>query len=250
MCPPAAARDDGSWSASTPDITTASIYFYGHVIHLDPMPFPSLADALYRAHYAAIYVATFQQVRRSVSRYPASAWLDGLVAGLGAGALLVTVALGQVMSWAGSGVAASLVALAYPTADLLLLLVSMAFAMLGWRPGFTWWVIAAGHLLFLSADVHGLMKPLTRAVLDQALAQCARWRADGLELSVAVNVSPSNLVDLALPAQVRELLDRHALPTSALVLEVTEGILMQERGKAMAVLSSLRSAGTKISIDD
>ena len=571
------------YAASMGLFTTASVYFYGYVIHLDPMPFPSLADGLYLAHYVAIYVATFQQVRRSVSRYPASAWLDGLVAGLGAAALLVTVALGQVMSWSGAGMAASLVALAYPTADLLLLLlIAMAFAMLGWRPGFTWWVIGAAHLLFLSADVHylltvtqgtyvpggpmdapwivglilpillawrvdpkrdadrrlsgamvvpglaafvclgllavqavrpipavavvlatlgvlaaaarvsltfrevralgdarrqaltddltglgnrrrfgqqldeaaagqrsfavllldldrfkqvndnlghrlgdellrmigprlarclrsgdllarlggdefglllpgagheqavtvaervraalqepfqlagvtlhidvsigialsghhgsvadvllhaadtamyeakrgrtgvlvyeverdgqarqrlqlaealrdaitgdqlvlhyqpklaiardqvvgvealvrwqhptrgllypdafielaeqaGLMKPLTRTVLDQALAQCARWRADGLDLSVAVNVSPSNLVDPAFIAETHELLDRYALPPSALELEVTEGILMQERERAMAILAGLRSAGITISIDD
>jgi EAL domain-containing protein (putative c-di-GMP-specific phosphodiesterase class I) len=100
------------------------------------------------------------------------------------------------------------------------------------------------------AEQAGLMKPLTLSVLDQALAQSARWRADGLDLAVAVNVSPSNLVDLALPDQVADLLDRYGLPTSALTLEVTEAILMQERERAMAVLSRLRSAGVGISIDD
>ncbi len=564
--------------------TGANDYYYGHVIHLDPMPFPSLADALYLSHYAFIYAATFVQLRRSVRRYPASAWLDGLVTGLAAGALLVATALGQVMSWAGTGMLPSLVALAYPTADLLLLLlVALAFAMLGWRPGRMWWVIGAAHLSFLGADVYylvalmqgtyvpggpmdavwvigmvlpillvwqaeparrendrrisgamvvpgvavlvclgllavqvvrplaalsvglatvavlaaaarvsltfrevralaearrqaltddltglpnrrrfaaelevtltggqqvavllldldrfkevndtrghrlgdellrlvgprlaeqlrdgdllarlggdefgvllptadgveagivagrvraalrepfevagvtlhvqasvgialagrdgtaaddllhaadtamyeakrtrtgvqlydaerdgqarsrlelaealrvalvddqlvlhyqpkldiardkvtgvealvrwqhpdrgllypdefidlaeqtGLMKPLTLRVLDQALAQCAAWRADGLDLTVAVNVSPSNLVDLALPDQVGALLDRHRLPPEALELEVTEAILVQERDTAMAVLTRLRDAGSTISIDD
>ncbi len=54
--------------------TGANVYYYGYVIHLDPVPFPSLADALYLSHYAFIYAATFVQLRRSVSRYPASAW--------------------------------------------------------------------------------------------------------------------------------------------------------------------------------
>jgi diguanylate cyclase (GGDEF)-like protein len=100
------------------------------------------------------------------------------------------------------------------------------------------------------AEQAGLMKPLTLSVLDQALAQSARWRADGLDLSVAVNVSPSNLVDLDLPDQVADLLHRYGLPTSVLTLEVTEAILMQERERAMAVLTRLRSAGVRISIDD
>jgi len=100
------------------------------------------------------------------------------------------------------------------------------------------------------AEQTGLMKPLTLSVLDQALAQSARWRAGGLDLAVAVNVSPSNLVDLALPEQVADLLHRYGLPTSVLTLEVTEAILMQERERAMAVLTRLRSAGVRISLDD
>ncbi len=100
------------------------------------------------------------------------------------------------------------------------------------------------------AEQNGLMKPLTLSVLDQALAQSARWRTDGLDLAVAVNVSPSNLMDLALPKQVGDLLHRYGLPTSVLTLEVTEAILMQERETAMTVLTRLRGAGVSISIDD
>ena len=100
------------------------------------------------------------------------------------------------------------------------------------------------------AEQTGVMGPLTLSVLDQALAQSDRWRAGGLDLAVAVNVSPSSLVDLALPDQVAHLLARYGLPTSALTLEVTEAILMQEPEKAMAVLTRLCAAGVGISIDD
>ncbi len=72
------------------------------------------------------------------------------------------------------------------------------------------------------AEDAGLMGALTRFVLDQALAQCARWRAGGEQLSVAVNVSASDLLDPEFPVLVQQLLARHALPADALVLEMTE----------------------------
>jgi diguanylate cyclase (GGDEF)-like protein len=45
------------------------------------------------------------------------------------------------------------------------------------------------------AEQAGLMKDLTRWVLDRALAQCASWRNEGAEVAVSVNISASNLID-------------------------------------------------------
>ena len=100
------------------------------------------------------------------------------------------------------------------------------------------------------AESAGLMSRLTAAVLDTALAQCRSWADCGLPLGVAVNVSPTDLVDDAFPAQVADLLLRHRLPASSLVLEVTESLLMADRVRAVSVLDRLRSAGVGISIDD
>jgi diguanylate cyclase (GGDEF)-like protein len=100
------------------------------------------------------------------------------------------------------------------------------------------------------AESAGLMSRLTATVLDMALAQCRSWADAGLPLGVAVNVSPTDLVDDAFPALVAGLLDRHGLPASVLVLEVTESLLMADRVRAIAVLDRLRTAGVGISIDD
>jgi diguanylate cyclase len=100
------------------------------------------------------------------------------------------------------------------------------------------------------AESFGMMAPLTVAVLDQALRQCRRWHDEGLPLTVAVNVSPSNLVDPAFPRQVGALLAAHGLPPGALVLEVTESLLMEDRDRAATVLTQLRAAGTAVAIDD
>jgi diguanylate cyclase (GGDEF)-like protein len=100
------------------------------------------------------------------------------------------------------------------------------------------------------AESAGLMSRLTAAVLDMALAQCRSWTDAGLPLGVAVNVSPTDLVDDAFPAQVADLLVRHRLPASSLVLEVTESLLMADRVRAISVLDRLRTAGVGVSIDD
>ncbi len=100
------------------------------------------------------------------------------------------------------------------------------------------------------AESSGLMGRLTVAVLDEALDQCRRWRDSGVELTVAVNISPSDLSDKAFPDQVCALIGRHGLPADALTLEMTEHVLMEDRERAAAVLSRLRAIGTGISIDD
>ncbi|HLM06362.1 MAG TPA: EAL domain-containing protein [Blastococcus sp.] len=100
------------------------------------------------------------------------------------------------------------------------------------------------------AETAGLMSRLTSTVVDMALAQGRAWADQGCLLTVSVNVSPSNLVDEDFPAEVAGLLERHGLPAAALVLEVTESILMEDRERAVRVLTRLRDAGVGVSIDD
>jgi EAL domain-containing protein (putative c-di-GMP-specific phosphodiesterase class I) len=100
------------------------------------------------------------------------------------------------------------------------------------------------------AESAGLMAQLTRTVIDMALAQWREWADRGRQVSVAVNVSPSNLVDERFPGEVAEFLARHEVPAAALVLEVTESILMEDRERAVNVLVRLRDLGVGIAIDD
>ncbi|MGF1662690.1 MAG: putative bifunctional diguanylate cyclase/phosphodiesterase [Kineosporiaceae bacterium] len=100
------------------------------------------------------------------------------------------------------------------------------------------------------AESHGLMPQLTTTVLDLALEQRRAWEVAGLDLTMAVNVSPSNLVDEGFPRQVTRLLAHHRVPASALVLEVTENLLMEDRERSAAILAQLRQAGVGVAIDD
>ncbi len=96
----------------------------------------------------------------------------------------------------------------------------------------------------------GLMPVLALHVLDRAVAQCAQWRLDGLDLTVSVNLSASNLLDEQLPNRVATVLTRHGVPATALVLEVTENVLMVDPHRATRTLTVLHELGVRLSIDD
>ena len=104
---------------------------------------------------------------------------------------------------------------------------------------------------FLSlAEAAGLMPALTTVVLDQALRQCAAWRADGIELSVGVNLSASDLLDTELPSLIRSLLKNLDLPASVLHLEITETVLLSDTDAIIPVLERLNEDGLRVAIDD
>ena len=100
------------------------------------------------------------------------------------------------------------------------------------------------------AELTGLIRPLTLRVLDAALQQCSAWHKMGIHLTVSVNLSELSLRDWELPDHVGHLLNKWAVPSSSLELEITEGIIMQEPLRAEAVLNRLSAMGLKLAIDD
>ena len=100
------------------------------------------------------------------------------------------------------------------------------------------------------AERSGFVQEITRFVLDTALAQNARWRAQGVDLGVAVNLSAMDLMDADLPDFVQSCLRQHQVPPPRLILEVTEGALMRDVEYAIRMLHRLRASGVRLSIDD
>ena len=100
------------------------------------------------------------------------------------------------------------------------------------------------------AEEAGLMQGITAWVLETAVAQCAIWRSAGRSLSVAVNVSPSNLLEAGFVDMVKDRLSHHALPPDALVLELTEANVIAEFEICQGVIEDLRDFGIIVSIDD
>jgi diguanylate cyclase (GGDEF)-like protein len=96
----------------------------------------------------------------------------------------------------------------------------------------------------------GLIGPLTRHVLERAIAQCASWRRAGRNLTVSVNLSVRNLLDPDLPALIGDLLTLYSLAPEALQLEITESMLMSDPDRSLVTLTRLAQLGVGLSVDD
>ena len=100
------------------------------------------------------------------------------------------------------------------------------------------------------AERSNLLRPMTVYLLDTALRQCNAWRARGLDVSIAVNLSMQNLLDLRLPNDIARLLTSWRLPPGSLELEITESTIMSDHRRAMSILTRLNKMGVTLSIDD
>jgi diguanylate cyclase (GGDEF)-like protein len=95
-----------------------------------------------------------------------------------------------------------------------------------------------------------LIRPLTMNVLGMALDQVVRWRARGIDLKVAVNLSARVCQDMSIVTAVaRELAVRH-LPADVLEVELTESALVHDAAALSSVLHRLHDLGVSIAIDD
>jgi diguanylate cyclase (GGDEF)-like protein len=100
------------------------------------------------------------------------------------------------------------------------------------------------------AERTSLIKPLTEWVLQEAARQCARWRAEGRELRVAVNVSARNLLDDELIGTLTSAAADAGIPVQALSLEITETAVMTDPEAVNRTLRELSGLGVHVAIDD
>jgi diguanylate cyclase (GGDEF)-like protein len=100
------------------------------------------------------------------------------------------------------------------------------------------------------AEQTGLIKPLTKWVLHQAVRQCREWKEHVPDFTVAVNLSVHNLHDVRLLDQITELLTQYQISADCLTLEITEGDIMADPIRARELLEQLNSMGVILSIDD
>jgi two-component system, cell cycle response regulator len=110
-------------------------------------PFPSAADVAYLAFYPLLYVGIVLLLRRRVSTFSATLWLDGLLAATAAAALAASVLVEVVVRSTHGSRLVVLTNIAYPIGDVLLLaLLVFVFSVTRWRPGRAWTLIAVGLL--------------------------------------------------------------------------------------------------------
>jgi diguanylate cyclase (GGDEF)-like protein/PAS domain S-box-containing protein len=97
------------------------------------------------------------------------------------------------------------------------------------------------------AEETGLMPVIGEWVIDEACRATATWPEP---ITVALNISPKQIVMPNLPNVVSEALARYKLPGNRLELEVTEGVFLGDNGSTLDVLKRLRALGVGIALDD
>jgi EAL domain-containing protein (putative c-di-GMP-specific phosphodiesterase class I) len=92
-----------------------------------------------------------------------------------------------------------------------------------------------------------MIGPLTDWVLLTACREASRWREP---LQVSVNLSPLSLSHASLVPTVERILDETGLPANRLVLELTEGVLLENSDSIQACLRGLKQLGVELWLDD
>lgn len=103
------------------------------------------------------------------------------------------------------------------------------------------------------AEQTGLVVPLGRWVIEAASRQIHAWRIGGVadkRLRLSVNVSAKQLQETHLVAEINAVLQTCDLADGTLILEITEGTMLDGSEGGMAALAALREQGARVAIDD
>jgi diguanylate cyclase len=100
------------------------------------------------------------------------------------------------------------------------------------------------------AERTGLIKPLSRFVLEESIRQCAAWNAAGYDLHVSINLTIPDLLDLELPDRLGALLAETGVLAEQIELEITETTILADPFRVRQVLARLNEMGLRLAIDD
>lgn len=100
------------------------------------------------------------------------------------------------------------------------------------------------------AEKNNLIGQLGEVVLEKACQQLAQWRAQDIDIFMAVNLSPIQFNDPLLISKIKHYLDYYQIPAHRLEIEVTESTLLESNHTADKMLEELIKLGVRLSIDD
>ncbi|MFN7055094.1 putative bifunctional diguanylate cyclase/phosphodiesterase [Hyphomonas sp.] len=100
------------------------------------------------------------------------------------------------------------------------------------------------------AEEAGLIDEIGRQILEAACEAGRVWELEGHDVTVAVNVSPSQFQRSDLTEIVMSALKRSGLHPRRLELEITESMAVSDPARVAEFISPLRAMGTKLAIDD
>ncbi len=100
------------------------------------------------------------------------------------------------------------------------------------------------------AEETGIIHPFTAWLINEVACQIRQWLDKGINLIVAINLAPRNLLEASLPEQLKLAIERWHIKPSNFMMEITERGLITEPERAMTTLEHIHDIGIPISIDD
>jgi diguanylate cyclase (GGDEF)-like protein/PAS domain S-box-containing protein len=100
------------------------------------------------------------------------------------------------------------------------------------------------------AEQVGLINQIGIFVLEEACLHAADWRKNGIDIYISVNVSAKQIPNGLSPEVVQKTLEEYKLSPDAIVIEITEGLLMSNVAVAQTWIESIRALGLRIYLDD
>lgn len=123
-----------------------------------------------------------------------------------------------------------------------------AEALIRWKHPVRGLLAPAAFMPALEAGM--LADPVSRWVLKTACAQAAVWRLLQPDFCISVNLAAAQFRSGDLPGLVGETLEEHGLPPTALELEITENMILDQQEHVLAQLEQIRELGVSLSFDD
>lgn len=192
--------------------------------------YPSPADGLWLSFYVLAYIAIACTVREQMTEFRIDAWLDGAIGGFGAAALVVAFALGPVLEQTAGKFAVVATNLAYPVADVLLIIFIVSAATAVQTKARAWWLLGGGLALFCVGDVIFLFQGANGTYAEGGIVDVT-WPLGAVLLGLAAQFPAQRVDRSARPPQ------RYAVPTTFTVTSV--GVLVYGQSHHMHVMAVL-----------
>ncbi|HVN55788.1 MAG TPA: EAL domain-containing protein [Anaerolineaceae bacterium] len=103
------------------------------------------------------------------------------------------------------------------------------------------------------AEASGIILPITRWVMREACTQMNAWHTElprGNSLMISINLSPKLFSQPELPRMVAEVLAETGLESKHLILEITEGVIVEDSDAVRGILETWRQQGIQVHMDD
>jgi diguanylate cyclase (GGDEF)-like protein len=141
---------------------------YSTAVNGDTMVYPSPADALWLSFYPCTYVAIALFAKANLREFLPSTWLDGAIGGFGAAALAITFVLAPALTTTSGSLSVVATNLAYPVADIVLLVTLVAVGTALRHSGPPMWMLLVGIVLFFVGDCYFLYSNATGTYVPNA----------------------------------------------------------------------------------